>query len=223
MLIDNLVPPQSMVILLIITITISSNVIGTIAALFFANNSIQLSLDTWLQSDSWSSQSYWVYPANSTYHRTSHNKHSNKHLSLKYWEISKMEITNCENFDISPKQIEENQSKIIVDERLPSCSLSLITKIVLIIFTTANDVLNLSHCLLMFLVTLKSENIKIIRRNIIRARVRQHWAKTLWSLLKGTLLFFRGSPTASFSTFWFFLCVRVCVCKLRPDLQNCPW
>ena len=222
MLIDNLVPPQSMVILLIITITISSNVIGTIAALFFANNSIQLSLDTWLQSDSWSSQSYWVYPANSTYHRTSHNKHSNKHLSLKYWEISKMEITNCENFDISPKQIEENQSKIIVDERLPSCSLSLITKIVLIIFTTANDVLNLSHCLLMFLVTLKSENIKIIRRNIIR--VRQHWAKTLWSLLKGTLLFFRGSPTASFSTFCFFcVCVCVCVGKLRPDLRNCPW
>ena len=214
-----------MVILLVITITISSNVIGTIAALFFANSSIQLSLDTWLQSDSWSSQSYWVYPANSTYHRTSHNKPSNKPLSLKYWEISKMEITNCENFDISPKQIEENQSKIIVDERLPSCSLSLITKIVLIIFTTANDVLNLSHCLLMFLVTLKSENIKIIWRNIIRARVRQHWAKTLWSLLKGTLLFFRGSPTASFSTFWFFLCVRVCVCvcKLRPDLQNCPW
>ena len=214
-----------MVILLVITITISSNVIGTIAALFFANSSTQLSLDTWLQSDSWSSQSYWVYPANSTYHRTSHNKPSNKPLSLKYWEISKMEITNCENFDISPKQIEENQSKIIVDERLPSCSLSLITKIVLIIFTTANDVLNLSHCLLMFLVTLKSENIKIIWRNIIRARVRQHWAKTLWSLLKGTLLFFRGSPTASFSTFWFFLCVRVCVCvcKLRPDLQNCPW
>ena len=129
-----------MVILLVITITISSNVIGTIAALFFANSSIQLSLDTWLQSDSWSSQSYWVYPANSTYHRTSHNKHSNKHLSLKYWEISKMEITNCENFDISPKQIEENQSKIIVDERLPSCSLSLIKKVVLIIFTTANDV-----------------------------------------------------------------------------------
>ena len=51
-----------------------------------------------------------------------------------------MEITNCENFDISPKQIEENQSKIIVDERLPSCSLSLIKKVVLIIFTTANDV-----------------------------------------------------------------------------------
>ena len=95
-----------------------------------------------------------------------------------------MEITNCENFDISPKQIEENQSKIIVDERLPSCSLSLITKIILIIFTTANDVPNLSHCLLIFLVTLKSENIKIIRRNIIRARVRQHCAKTLWSLLK---------------------------------------
>ena len=39
-----------------------------------------------------------------------------------------MEITNCENFDISPKQIEENESKIIVDERLPSCSLSLIKK-----------------------------------------------------------------------------------------------
>ena len=213
-----------MVILLVITITISSNVIGTIAALFFANNSIQLSLDTWLQSDSWSSQSYWVYPANSTYHRTSHNKPSNKPLSLKYWEISKMEITNCENFDISPKQIEENQSKIIVDERLPSCSLSLITKIVLIIFTTANDVLNLSHCLLMFLVTLKSENIKIIWRNIIRARVRQHWAKTLWSLLKGTLLF-SEEVQLHLSLLFGFLCVCVCacVCKLRPDLRNCPW
>ena len=211
MLIENLVPLQSMVILLIITITISSNVIGTIAALFFANNSIQLSLDTWLQSDSWSSQSYWVYPANSTYHRTSHNKPSNKPLSLKYWEISKMEITNCENFDISPKQIEENQSKIIVDERLPSCSLSLIKKKSFWSYLLQQTMFqNLSHCLLMFLVTLKSENIKIIWRNIIRARVRQHWAKTLWSLLKGTLLFFRGSPTASFSTFWFF-CVCVCV------------
>ena len=199
-----------MVILLVITITISSNVIGTIAALFFANSSIQLSLDTWLQSDSWSSQSYWVYPANSTYHRTSHNKPSNKPLSLKYWEISKMEITNCENFDISPKQIEENQSKIIVDERLPSCSLSLITKIVLIIFTTANDVLNLSHCLLMFLVTLKSENIKIIWRNIIRARVRQHWAKTLWSLLKGTLLF-SEEVQLHLSLLFGFFCVCVCV------------
>ena len=211
MLIENLVPLQSMVILLIITITISSNVIGTIAALFFANNSIQLSLDTWLQSDSWSSQSYWVYPANSTYHRTSHNKPSNKPLSLKYCEISKMEITNCENFDISPKQIEENKSKIIVDERLPSCSLSLITKIVLIIFTTANDVLNLSHCLLMFLVTLKSENIKIIWRNIIRAHVRQHWAKTLWSLLKGTLLF-SEEVQLHLSLLFGFSCVCVCVC-----------
>ena len=212
MLIDNLVPPQSMVILLIITITISSNVIGTIAALFFANNSIQLSLDTWLQSDSWSSQSYWVYPANSTYHRINHNKHSNKHLSIKHWEISKMEITNCENFDISPKQIEENQRKIIADERLPSCSLSLITKIVLIIFTTANDVSNLSHCLLMFLVTLKSENIKIIWRNIIRARVRQHWAKTLWSLLKGTLLLSEEVQLLLSLRFGFFVCVCACVC-----------
>ena len=46
--IDNLVLLQSMIVLLIITNTISSSLTGPIAALFFANHSIQLSSDTWL-------------------------------------------------------------------------------------------------------------------------------------------------------------------------------
>ena len=61
-------------------------------------------------------------------------------------------FTNCEKFgDIPPKQIEGNQrqSQIIDGKRLPSWSLSLVTKINLIIFTTANicDSPNLVHCL----------------------------------------------------------------------------
>ena len=59
-------------------------------------------------------------------------------------------FTNCEKFgDIPPKQIEENQrqSQIIDGKRLPSWSLSLITKIILVIFTTVNDSPNPAHCL----------------------------------------------------------------------------
>ena len=54
-------------------------------------------------------------------------------------------------WEISPKQIEENQrqSQIIAGERLPSWSLGLKTKIILIIFTPVNDSPNLTHCLLM--------------------------------------------------------------------------
>ena len=66
--------------------------------------------------------------------------------------IGKEIFTNCEKFgDIPPKQIEENQrqSQIIDGKRLPSWSLSLVTKISLIIFTTANicDSPNLAHYL----------------------------------------------------------------------------
>ena len=48
-------------------------------------------------------------------------------------------------------QIEENQrqNQIITGEHLPLSSLSLIKKIILIILTTANNSLNLAHCLLM--------------------------------------------------------------------------
>ena len=54
-------------------------------------------------------------------------------------------------WEISLKQIEENQrkSQIIAGERLLSWSLSLITKIILIIFTTANNSPNLAHHLFM--------------------------------------------------------------------------
>ena len=45
----------------------------------------------------------------------------------------------------SPKQTEENQSQIITGERLSSWNLSLIAKIILIIFTTANDSPNVAH------------------------------------------------------------------------------
>ena len=56
---------------LIITVTISSNVIGAVAALFFIIHSVEL----WL--DSWSSQSYLVLSVKSTKHRVDHNSHSN--------------------------------------------------------------------------------------------------------------------------------------------------
>ena len=39
----------------------------------------------------------------------------------------------------------QKQSQIIIGKRLPSQRLSLITKIILIIFTTANDSPNLAH------------------------------------------------------------------------------
>ena len=50
----------------------------------------------------------------------------------------------------STEKIEENQrqSQVITGERLPLWSLSLITIIILIIFTTANNSPNLAHCLL---------------------------------------------------------------------------
>ena len=54
-------------------------------------------------------------------------------------------------WEISLKEIEKNQreSQIVTGERLPSWSLSLITKIILLIFTTANDIPHLSYHLLM--------------------------------------------------------------------------
>ena len=57
---------------------------------------------------------------------------------LKFWEIS-------------PKQIEEKQrqSQIITGERLPSWSLNLVMKFILMIFTTENDSPNLAHRFLM--------------------------------------------------------------------------
>ena len=56
-------------------------------------------------------------------------------------------------WEISPKQIEENQrqSQIIAGERLPSWSLSLKTKTISIIFTTVNDSPNLTYFFLMAL------------------------------------------------------------------------
>ena len=75
-------------------------------------------------------------------------------------------------WEISPKQIEENQrqSQIVADERLPSWSLCLISKIILIIFTAENDSPNLAHCLWWLLVTMESENIKMFWKNITLAR-----------------------------------------------------
>ena len=59
-------------------------------------------------------------------------------------------FTLKEALEISPKQIEEiqRQSQIITGERLPLWSHSLTTKIILLIFTTANDSSNLAHRLL---------------------------------------------------------------------------
>ena len=53
--------------------------------------------------------------------------------------------------EISLKQIEENHRErhIVIGERLPSWSLNLITNIILLIFTTANNSLHLASHLLM--------------------------------------------------------------------------
>ena len=82
--------------------------------------------------------------------------------------------------------IEENQrqSQIVTGEGFPSCRLSSIMKIILIIFTTANDSPNLVHCILMA----RSDLEKRKHRNFLEkhfAAARQHSAKTLWSLFKG--------------------------------------
>ena len=74
----------------------------------------------------------------------------------------------------SPKQIEENQnqrqSQIIAGERLPSWSLSLITKTILIIFTTENDFPNLFLCLLIAFNDLESENKNFPEKHYAGAR-----------------------------------------------------
>ena len=71
--------------------------------------------------------------------------------------------------EISLKQIEENQrqSQTIADERLPSWSLSLITKTIWIIFTTENESQTCPLPFVGIVVTSKSENIK---KNITLAR-----------------------------------------------------
>ena len=76
-------------------------------------------------------------------------------------------------FEDSTEKIEENQrqSQVITGERLPLWSLSLITIIILIIFTTANNSPNLAHCLLTVLVTLERGNINIFLKNITLAHV----------------------------------------------------
>ena len=69
-------------------------------------------------------------------------------------------------------QIEENQrqNQIITGEHLPLCSLSLIKKIILIILTTANNSLNLAHCLLMAFSDLeKQKNKNFLEKHFIGA------------------------------------------------------
>ena len=65
------------------------------------------------------------------------------------------------------------QSKIITGERLPSRSLRSMTKIILIVFTTANDSPNHAHCLLMAFSDLKKGKHKHFLKKQ-RWRVRQH-------------------------------------------------
>ena len=70
-------------------------------------------------------------------------------------------------------QIEENQrqKQIITGEYLPLCSLSLIKKIILIILTTANNSLNLAHCLLMAFCDLeKQKNKNFLEKHFTGAR-----------------------------------------------------
>lgn len=66
------------------------------------------------------------------------------------------------------KYIEENQgqSQIITGKHLPLWNLSLIRKIILIIFTTANNCLNPVHCLLMAFSDLeKKKTLKFFRKH----------------------------------------------------------
>ena len=60
-----------------------------------------------------------------------------------------------------------------MEKRLPLWSLSLITKIILIISTTANDTLNPAHCLLMAFNDLDKANIFKFSGKTLRWRARQ--------------------------------------------------
>ena len=73
-------------------------------------------------------------------------------------------------FEDSTEKIEENQrqSQFITGERLLSWSLGLITIIILVIFTTANNSPNPAHW--RFLVTLERGTINIFFKNITLAR-----------------------------------------------------
>ena len=90
--------------------------------------------------------------------------------------ISRANFTNCENFErfYEVTEVNQRQSQIIAGERLPSWSLNLITKIILIIFTTENDSPNLARGLLMAFGDLEKRKHKIFAR-----------APT-WSFLKQT-------------------------------------
>ena len=76
--------------------------------------------------------------------------------------IGRTNFTNCDNFErfhrSKLKKI-KGQSQITTGERLPSWSLSLITKIILILFTTANDSPNI-----------KKIKTRIFQKNITLAR-----------------------------------------------------
>ena len=72
--------------------------------------------------------------------------------------IGRTNFTICEHFERFHRS--KLQSKIIISEHLPSWSLSFTTKIILIIFTIANDSPNLSHRLLMAFSDLEKQNHK---------------------------------------------------------------
>ena len=74
--------------------------------------------------------------------------------------INLFSFTNYEHFEIF-----HWSWRIITGERLPSWSLSFITKIILIKSATANDCLNLAHRLWWLLVTLKGKIIKLFYKN----------------------------------------------------------
>ena len=103
--------------------------------------------------------------------------------------------------------IEENQrqSKIIAGERLPSWSLSLITKIILIIFATENDSPNLARCLLMALNDLEKWNKNFVEKHDAGARA--YTKQKLYGASLNKLHFFQGKYNCIFLPFFFFLCV----------------
>ena len=83
-----------------------------------------------------------------------------KFLKLwKFWEISRKKI-----------EINQRQSQIITGGRLHSWSPGLVTKIILIIFTTVNDSPNLADPLLIAFSDLEKQKQKFFSKNIALAR-----------------------------------------------------
>ena len=85
--------------------------------------------------------------------------------------IGKTNFTNCENFErFHRSKLKKIEGKAKLSLASASLCGALITKIILLIFTTTNDSLNLAHRLLIKYSDLEKQNIKIFWKNITLAR-----------------------------------------------------